>query len=140
MPQSSGDPIRHRWQLVYRAYLGWPEALLRGYQRGLEEWRPWTPGILVGCGMGGSAYSIQAASLVLGDEGVHVIVNTHHRPPWVPGSGVLSVSYSGETLETIECTRRALDSGLPAGGVAGASSSLYRLLKGRGAPVVGLGP
>ncbi|MEB2836321.1 MAG: hypothetical protein GSR80_001136 [Desulfurococcales archaeon] len=138
MPPSSEGPANHGWHRVYKAYLEWPEALLRGYRRGLEEWRPWAPGILVGCGMGGSAYSIRAASLALADEGVYVIVNTHYSPPRVPGSGVLSVSYSGETLETIECTRRALDSGLPAGGVAGVGSSLYRLLRSRGAPVVGL--
>ena len=119
-------------------YTSWPATLLEGFRAGLEARKRDPPRILLGCGMGGSAYSIAAASLALEEHGYSVIAWRGHKPLRLPGAGVLAVSYSGETLETIECTRASIEAGLPALGVAGRGSTLERLLEARGMPVAGL--
>ncbi len=94
--------------------------------------------MLVGCGMGGSGFAIDASKYMLEDYGYQVIVNKSHvPPPYVgPGVPVLAVSYSGSTMETIECARRAIERGAHVCGVAGRGSRLHRLLEDHGFPVV----
>ena len=124
-------------------YTSWPRDLLEWYDKAVEAVGGSPPirgGLLVGCGMGGSGFALDAARSILEDHGLHVVVNKSHHPPPIVGPRVpvLAVSYSGETLETIECTRRALEKGAPAAGVAGRGSTLHRLLTSHGYPAVPL--
>lgn len=138
-PPSAGRLNRILEDMIEQ-YTSWPFDLVNSYRRAgaISHSLPFNGGLLVGCGMGGSGFAIDASKYMLEDYGYQVIVNKSHvPPPYVgPGTPVLAVSYSGSTMETIECARRAIERGALVCGVAGEGSRLHRLLEGHGFPVV----
>jgi len=129
-------------------YTSWPRGLVEWFERGAEARArarrippaPRPGSVLVGCGMGGSGFSLDVAAVTLSGVGVQVLVVKSHRPPPLVGPGVpvVAVSYSGRTLETILCTRESMRRGAPVAGVAGEGSPLHELLAGEGYPVTAL--
>ncbi|MCE4619927.1 MAG: hypothetical protein F7C33_02775 [Desulfurococcales archaeon] len=127
---------------IREQYLDWPRMLLDSYKSGLGMvGKPLLEGskrLVLGCGMGGSGFSLSAVSPLVGERYPFIVQKSMTPPHYLSSQDiVVAVSYSGETRETIECLEKSLDKGVAsAGGVAGRGSSLARLLSGRGLPVV----
>ena len=127
---------------IREQYLDWPGMLLDSYKSGLgmveEPLLEGSKRLVLGCGMGGSGFSLSAVEPLVGERYPFVVRKTNTPPQYLSSQDiVVAVSYSGETRETIECLERSLEKGVArAGGVAGRGSSLARLLSGRGLPVV----
>lgn len=119
-------------------YTTWGKLLTRGFKRGEEAGRGLEPsGSVVFCGMGGSGVTGDIAGTVLEEHGVRVWVSKSTRPPsWIgPGDLLVGVSYSGNTLETLECVERALGSGTTVVAIT-SGGRLASLARSRGLPLV----
>ena len=94
--------------------------------------------LVLGCGMGGSGFSLLAVSPLVGERYPFIVRRSMIPPQYLSNRDtVVAVSYSGETKETIECVERSMAIGVArVGGIAGRASSLARLLTGKGFPVV----
>ena len=122
--------------------LGIPEhlrdAVWRVQTAGLQPFGE-TPGVLI-CGVGGSAIGGDLASAALGDrrEKPVVTVRSYRLPPWAgPEWPVLCSSYSGETVETLNCMREAAAAGNPRI-AATTGGTLAEVARENGDSVVGL--
>jgi glucose/mannose-6-phosphate isomerase len=92
--------------------------------------------LIIGCGMGGSDFSLLAVKPLIERIKPFIINRSHNLPLYASTSDlVVAVSYSGETYETLECVRQAVGKGIPAAGVAGNDSTLASLLVSHGYPV-----
>jgi glucose/mannose-6-phosphate isomerase len=92
------------------------------------------------CGVGGSAIGGDLASATLGDHRTKpiVTVRSYRVPPWAgPDWLVLCSSYSGETVETLNCMREAAAAGNPLI-AATTGGTLAELAREEGHPVIGL--
>lgn len=123
-------------------YLEWPRKLMESYEQALNQLEePISINDkrnIIGCGMGGSGFSLYAISPLLKST-PYTVVRSHQLPGFVDGSDlVVAVSYSGETFETVSCVRQALERGASVAGVAGENSTLAGILarKGRVVEVV----
>jgi bifunctional phosphoglucose/phosphomannose isomerase len=126
---------------IKEQYLEWPHMLSTSYQEalsGIEEPLMEAEGrLVVGCGMGGSGFSLNAVSPLVEERRPYVIVKGDSPPRYLSRHDILvGVSYSGETLETISCFRRGLGVTGRAGVVAGGGSTLAMLAKNSGSSVV----
>jgi len=74
---------------------------------------PAAPTGVVVCGMGGSAIGADLVLATMPDLAVPAaVVRGYHLPAWVgPGTLVVAASFSGDTEETLACTREALGRG-----------------------------
>jgi len=101
-------------------YSRWHELLVEGYESGLmtvssSNLRGEFVGVVV-CGMGGSGVSGDFLSVASQIHGGRVPVHVFKGPTipsWYSKHLVIAVSYSGNTLETLECSRRARSIGAP---------------------------
>ncbi len=110
----------------------WPEKLKESYMSILEMVE--TPLIrddlrsIIGCGMGGSGFSLLAIKTIVEEDVPFIIENSWEPPQFInEEDAVIAVSYSGETWETIECFRNASDRTKRLGVVAGMGSTLVKL-------------
>jgi len=119
-------------------YLRWPRLLPEYFDRAAAAGITPPEGVVVGCGMGGSGFSVEAAALALWERGVPLLaVRDYTAPGFVgPGVTVVGVSFSGETLETRSCVRDAARRGARVIAVAGAGSSLAGDVRRVGGEVV----
>ena len=121
-------------------YSSWPGMMVNAYEAALDG----SPGLAGGrggsivlCGMGGSGH---VAEVVAALDWRLRVVKGHRLPPGPRPSAVVGISYSGETVETIECVAAAARLGVPVAAVTAPGSSLWRLVTshgGRAAPVPG---
>ena len=120
-----------------RLYLEWPARLVEVFREASRASPGRVGGLVVGCGMGGSAYSVEAAATLLESRGVPVVVVRDYEPPGFvgPSTLVVAVSFSGETAETLHCAVRSRSRGARLAVVAGESSRLERLALEWGAPL-----
>jgi len=124
---------------IEEMYGTWREGLPKAYSDAVERLKDadleGLEGLIV-CGMGGSgAAGDYLAALAPG----RVVVVKSFRPPRFDGYGVVAVSYSGNTWETLSCLVKAVrDYGLR--GVAAVSSGgeLASVAASLGIPYVGL--
>lgn len=98
------------------SYNMWPELLAEGYEAGcsaalkFEE----APRNVIVCGLGGSGVVgdfLRALSIVYNFKVPVNVIKDYRLPPWVEDSLVVTVSYSGETLETLKCFKEAVERG-----------------------------
>ncbi len=95
-------------RVMARAYDEWPVVARRAYARGASTALParyaYVDSIVV-CGMGGSGVVGDYVAVLAEEHGrVPVIVVKDYRLPiWSSRSLVLAVSYSGNTVETLNC-------------------------------------
>ena len=122
--------------------LGIPEqlrdAVWRVQTAGLQPFEA-APGVLI-CGVGGSAIGGDLAASVLGDrrEKPVVTVRSYRLPPWAGAEWpVICSSYSGETVETLNCMREAVAAGNPRM-AATTGGTLAEIAREKGDSVVGL--
>jgi glucose/mannose-6-phosphate isomerase len=122
--------------------LGIPEhlrdAVWRVQTAGLKPFDD-APGVLI-CGVGGSAIGGDLASAALGDrrDKPIVTVRSYRLPPWAgPNWPVLCSSYSGETVETLNCMRQASAAGNPLI-AATTGGTLAEIAREEGDQVIGL--
>lgn len=122
--------------------LGIPEqmrdAVWRVQSAGLSA-HPDAPGVLI-CGVGGSAIGGDLAAAALGDRRTKpvVTVRSYRIPPWAGSEWlVLCSSYSGETVETLNCMREAAAAGNPRIS-ATTGGTLAEIAREGGDPVIGL--
>ncbi len=94
-------------------YLEWPSMLEAFYKAGLDTGPAGGDRIIV-CGMGGSAVAGDVTALLAEDLGVGVqVVRGHRLPRWTHnGWSVYAVSFSGNTVETIQCAMDARQRGV----------------------------
>jgi glucose/mannose-6-phosphate isomerase len=88
-------------------YERWASDIVEGYLRGAEASKG-VDGLLVVCGMGGSAAAgdlIRMLSIVGGELGVEVVKSFSPLRPPQGTYTLVAVSYSGNTVETVECAR-----------------------------------
>ena len=123
------------------AYLSWPRALREGYEAGLEQGRARPParavrGVVV-CGMGGSGIVGDYAAALAEERGALpvYVVKGHRLPIWARDHLVVAVSFSGNTVETIECFRAARRVGAPLAVVA-SGGRLAEMAREAGAALV----
>ncbi len=96
-------------------YLDWYKPAAQGLETGrriAEESGLEKPGRIVFCGMGGSGAAGLYASKILEtcSDTVAYPELSHQPPSWIDKDTlVIALSYSGNTLETLNCTRKALE-------------------------------
>lgn len=117
-------------------YLEWPLKLVETYKAGLEGLdEPLdleSKRTIIGCGMGGSGFSLYAIKPLLEDK-PYIVERSDTLPSFASSNDlVLGVSYSGETYETVSCIKQALKRHIEVAGVAGENSTLARLLSMNG--------
>lgn len=122
-------------------YSTWSSQLEEGFESGVSVGGElsWDFDKVVICGMGGSGAVADFLWAISGIRGLRHIVHPWKDfgvPPWTdPSTLVISVSYSGNTVETINCAQRALS--LRARVVAVASGGiLASMAKTRGIPLI----
>jgi glucose/mannose-6-phosphate isomerase len=100
--------------MALEQYARWGELLLSGYESGrMVVSGSGVAGVFNGmviCGMGGSGVSgdfLVVISRLYGSRLPIVVFKGFDLPGWYSSYLVVAVSYSGNTLETIECSRRA---------------------------------
>lgn len=95
-------------------YSRWSELLVSGYESGLTTGRMLTlsgdlKGVVI-CGMGGSGVSgdfLVVLGRIYGSKLPIHVFKDFDLPTWYSNHLVIAVSYSGNTWETLECSRRA---------------------------------
>ncbi len=101
------------FEVMRKAYLLWGKLLLEAFQRGLEASQQRQSRVDIGsvivCGMGGSGIvGDYAASLAYSKGSIPVYtVKSYTLPSWAAESLVVAVSFSGNTVETLNCYMRA---------------------------------
>ncbi len=96
-------------------YLDWYKPAIQGLETGrkiAEESGLEKPGKIVFCGMGGSgATGLYAAKIMETHSDTLSYPVLYHLPPsWIDNDTlVIALSYSGNTMETLLCTRKALE-------------------------------
>lgn len=103
---------------ILSQYSEWYELIVEGYESSRtalasRELRGDFSGVLV-CGMGGSGVSGDFLSVIGQIYGCRVPIHVFkgfNLPRWYSSYLVVAVSYSGNTLETVECSRRARELG-----------------------------
>ncbi|MFN4046133.1 MAG: SIS domain-containing protein [Acidilobaceae archaeon] len=124
------------------SYNMWPELLAEGYEEGrskasnlkLEE----TPRSIIVCGLGGSGVVgdfLRALSIVYGFKVPVNVIKDYRLQPWVEESLIVTVSYSGETLETLKCFKEAVERGAKIAVITSGGRLEYEASK-IGAPIV----
>jgi glucose/mannose-6-phosphate isomerase len=100
--------------MALEQYARWGELLLSGYESGrMVVSGSGVAGVFNGmviCGMGGSGVSgdfLAVIGRLYGSRLPIVVFKGFDLPGWYSSYLVVAVSYSGNTLETIECSRRA---------------------------------
>jgi len=98
---------------ILNDYRRWPELAKEALEKdvyvvGCRRFRK-----VILCGMGGSAAACDAIRDCFSDLDI-VVVKDYHLPPWVQGDDlVITVSYSGDTEETLSCYAEAIRKDLP---------------------------
>ncbi|MET1101526.1 MAG: bifunctional phosphoglucose/phosphomannose isomerase [Pyrodictiaceae archaeon] len=99
---------------LLKSYLEWPSYAKRHLEKALELKVEGDYDFIVICGMGGSGIVgdyVKAISETYGQKPVYV-VKSFKLPSWVDANSlVITVSYSGNTLETLHCFKDAVRRG-----------------------------
>ena len=99
-------------RLMLSFYSSWAEQVRRGYRSGFEASDSLEEPIVF-CGMGGSGIVGSFVSRSLESLGVESLSVIHHMiPSWLRRGSLIAISYSGDTVETLNCVYEALDRGL----------------------------
>ncbi|MEB2837063.1 MAG: hypothetical protein GSR80_001345 [Desulfurococcales archaeon] len=135
--------IEERVESMIERYRAWPRHFRLAWERGLEASPGVEPRAVVICGMGSSAAAGEHAAAILEEVGLRApltIVRSFEPPAWLSSRDlVVSVSYSGNTWETLECTRRASRAGASVAAVT-AGGELLAIAGERGWPTVRVEP
>jgi len=119
-------------------YRRWPNSLYNGYTASSNLDVDVKEPVYV-CGMGGSGVVGEYAAALLRDR-IAIHVYKSHELPAVRDGTLISISYSGETYETIRCAMIALGRGVRLLAVAREGSTLYRIASERGEGAVSVTP
>ncbi|MCX8196606.1 MAG: hypothetical protein N3F67_06010 [Acidilobaceae archaeon] len=93
-------------------YASWHELLLEGYEAGRAQREEGEEVVVCGLGGSGAAGDFLAAIAQIYGLGISVrVYKGLSLPAWARGKLVYAISYSGETLETLACYRKALELG-----------------------------
>ncbi|MCE4621438.1 MAG: hypothetical protein F7B95_03230 [Desulfurococcales archaeon] len=116
-------------------YKSWHEMLVKGFENGAVSSTMSFDHVVV-CGMGGSGVVGDFLRVLL-DGRVHIdVVKGSVLPKSIPrNSGMLAISYSGETLETILCTKQAIEQGIRVSAITRRNSTLHRIVEENGGAV-----
>jgi glucose/mannose-6-phosphate isomerase len=125
--------IMENYEKILSIYKSWPKMLKEGYKKGLELSlkglinRERFKSIVI-CGMGGSGIVGDFTSMLFEDKVSIRVLKDEYFPKNLSNSLVISISYSGETYETLSCTMKAKELGTKIYAITNPKSTLAKIV------------